>query len=55
MILYALAPIDFIPELFLGPFGLIDDAIAGMTIVRNMSLLLINFVREERLRNNNFS
>jgi len=28
--IYILCPIDFIPEAFLGPFGLIDDFVAGL-------------------------
>jgi uncharacterized membrane protein YkvA (DUF1232 family) len=28
LLLYVLSPIDFLPELFLGPLGLIDDAFA---------------------------
>lgn len=27
-ILYVISPIDFLPELFLGPIGLIDDVVA---------------------------
>lgn len=27
--LYILSPIDFIPEILVGPFGLVDDFIAG--------------------------
>ena len=27
---YILSPIDFLPEIFLGPLGLLDDFIAGL-------------------------
>jgi uncharacterized membrane protein YkvA (DUF1232 family) len=27
-LLYVISPVDFLPEIFLGPIGLIDDAIA---------------------------
>jgi len=28
--IYILCPIDFIPEALLGPFGLVDDFVAGL-------------------------
>jgi uncharacterized membrane protein YkvA (DUF1232 family) len=34
--IYVLSPIDFVPEAFLGPFGLADDAIAGLVLIRHV-------------------
>ena len=41
IVLYILMPIDVLPEAFLGPFGLFDDALAGvvgLALVRRFSL-----------------
>jgi uncharacterized membrane protein YkvA (DUF1232 family) len=32
LLLYVISPIDFLPELFLGPIGLIDDAFALLLV-----------------------
>jgi uncharacterized membrane protein YkvA (DUF1232 family) len=32
-ILYIVSPIDLLPEAFLGPFGLIDDFVAGLVLL----------------------
>ncbi len=47
MIIYTLSPIDLLPEAFLGPVGLIDDSIVTLNILRQVSSLLIDFVRQE--------
>lgn len=47
MLVYTLSPIDFLPEGFLGPLGLFDDAFVTLNIFREVSGLLISFAQEE--------
>ena len=37
--IYALSPMDLMPEMFLGPLGLADDTYAALEIVRQVSNL----------------
>ena len=50
MIVYTLSPIDLLPEAVLGPIGLLDDSAVVLNIVRQFSGMLVNFVSEESLR-----
>lgn len=40
-----ISPIDILPEALLGPFGLIDDSLVGMNIVRTLTNHFMNYVR----------
>ena len=35
-VVYVVSPIDLVPELFLGPFGLIDDAVVVLVGLRSL-------------------
>ena len=50
LIIYALSPFDLLPEAVLGPFGLIDDGVAIAGLLRQVSVLLYSFIREESRR-----
>ena len=50
MVIYALSPVDFLPELALGPLGLLDDSLVMAGMVRQVSSILYGFVREEARR-----
>lgn len=39
-----------LPEAVLGPFGLIDDGVAIAGLLRQVSVLLYSFIREESRR-----
>ena len=52
MVIYTLSPFDVLPEVILGPLGLADDSLVLMGMLRQVSGLLINFVGEERVREN---
>jgi uncharacterized membrane protein YkvA (DUF1232 family) len=45
--IYALSPFDALPEGILGPFGLLDDGIAVAGLLRQVSVLLYGFIRQE--------
>ena len=45
--IYALSPFDILPEAVLGPFGLLDDGVAVAGLLRQVSVLLYGFIREE--------
>lgn len=45
MIIYALSPVDLIPEAILGPLGLVDDSVVILNIFRQVSRVLGDFVR----------
>lgn len=47
MAVYTLSPIDLLPEIVLGPLGLIDDFAVALNIVRQASGLIQDFMREE--------
>lgn len=51
MLIYTLSPIDFLPESFLGPFGLLDDSFVLLNIFREVSGLMIAYTQEETRRN----
>ncbi len=48
--IYTLSPIDLMPEMILGPLGLADDTFVSMEILRQLSNLWIEFVRDEARR-----
>lgn len=48
--IYALSPFDALPESILGPFGLLDDGIAVAGLLRQVSVLLYSYIREESNR-----
>jgi uncharacterized membrane protein YkvA (DUF1232 family) len=48
--IYALSPFDALPEGILGPFGLLDDGIAVAGLLRQVSVLLYSYIREESNR-----
>ena len=50
LIAYTLSPIDFLPEMLLGPIGLIDDGMATLAIVRGFANLMVDFIRSEDAR-----
>lgn len=43
--IYALSPIDILPEAILGPLGLIDDGIAVSGLIRMVSTVLYGYLR----------
>ena len=47
MAIYMLSPVDILPEALLGPIGLVDDGAVLMTFLRELTMLLIGFVRDE--------
>lgn len=51
MLIYIFSPIDFLPESFLGPIGLLDDSFVILNIFREVSGLMISFNQEEARRN----
>ena len=44
--IYTFSPFDLIPEVILGPLGLLDDGIAVAGIIRQVSSILYGFVRQ---------
>ena len=50
MIVYTLSPFDLLPEALLGPIGLIDDSAVALNLVRQFGGLVVDFFREEPLR-----
>ena len=44
-LLYMMSPFDLLPEAILGPFGLIDDSLVGMNMVRTLTNYFIEYVR----------
>ncbi len=49
-VLYFFMPIDFIPEVFLGPFGLIDDGVILSILV--MEIVAVLRKNKEDTKNN---
>ena len=51
-IIYVLSPIDIIPEIVLGPFGLLDDFAIILFAIKRLEKEVINFLAwEEQQRN----
>ena len=50
MIVYTLSPFDLLPEALLGPIGLVDDSAVLMNIVRQFGGLMVEFFRDESVR-----
>lgn len=51
-IMYVLSPIDIIPEIVLGPFGLLDDFAIILFAIKRLEKEVINFLAwEEQQRN----
>ena len=48
--IYTISPFDFLPEALLGPVGLLDDGVVIAGMIRQVSLILYGFVRDERRR-----
>lgn len=48
LVIYVLSPIDFIPEVFLGPLGIADDILV-------LALVLRSFINQETTTSQGFS
>jgi uncharacterized membrane protein YkvA (DUF1232 family) len=50
MLVYMVSPVDLLPEVLLGPLGLLDDSLVMISFASQFSGLLVNFVGQEALR-----
>ena len=50
LLIYTLSPVDLLPEMILGPLGLVDDTFVSLELLRQFSNLWIDFVRDESNR-----